>query len=363
MTDAKRYNGRRVNAKAFFEPIYDPQLAAELQPEDFGAGSWDFSQNRGPCRYIFNGEDIKKDYCRVECISFLECDILSIQGKAITFRDCTFNKCDFRGEFSNVKFSNCTFVNSSLSLIKFHNCQFRDCKFNNIGVSGNETQFVLCDITNPSDFLKAASTNLEYIPENVTKEYQLLRLEKTKATLARVILSNQSTEGSDSSYYDAVKASTLYGTRSRAATAKLKLPRFDKQEGREKREGMHQIIFCLWLPVISFLTQVSTFFEYCILQAAGLANAWGRSIFRVISIGILLMLISGWLRSHFLSDTFLDSLIEAAEVFLLFGYTKHSLAQDVLQTNLLNFITAFLGLCWFAVAAATIVNRVTKVRG
>lgn len=363
MTDTVSYNGRRINAKVYFEPIYDPKLTETIKATDFGVGSWDFSQNKGPCRFIFNGDDLKKPYDKIEDVTFLECDILGVQGEAITFKVCTFNKCDFRGEFRNVKFSNCTFTTCSLSLVKFHNCQFRDCTFINIGVSGNETQFVLSDITNPGDFLRAASTNLEYLPADTTKEYQLLRLEKTKATLARVILSNQSTEGSDSSYYDAVKASTLYGTRSRGVTAKLKLARFDEQEGREKREGKSRRWIQLWFQAISWLTQISTSVEYWILQVAGLTNAWGRSIFRVISIGILLVLIAGWWRSYFLCDTFVDSLVAAAEVFLLFGYTKHSLAQDVLHTDLLNFSTALLGLCWFAVAAATIVNRVTKVRG
>lgn len=359
MSEATSYAGRRINPHAFFEPIYDPKLADNLQPHEFGVGSWDFSQHKGLCRFIFNGGDLKKDYDRIESISFLECDFFGVQGKAITFKKCTFTKCDFRGEFRNVKFSNCTFNTSSLSLVKFHNCQFRDCVFFNIGVSGNETQLVLSDITNPGDFLKAASTNLEYLPAGKTREYQLLRLEQTKATLARVILSNQSTEGSDLSYYDAVKASTLYGTRSRGVAAKLRLPRFDDQEARDKRAKNVE----LWMQVASPFTQVSTSCEFWILQTAGLANAWGRSIFRVIAIGVFLVLIAGWLRSCLLRDTFVESLVDAAEVFLLFGYTKHSVAQDVLHTDMLNLGTAFLGLCWFAVAAATIVNRVTKVRG
>tara|TARA_R100001369_G_scaffold89242_1_gene126668 strand:- start:1994 stop:3073 length:1080 start_codon:yes stop_codon:yes gene_type:complete len=359
MSEETKYAGRRINAHAFFEPIYDPELSKILKHDDFGKGSWDFSQHKGPCKFVFNGDDLEKDYAKIDGITFLECDFFGIQGKAITFKKCIFKKCDFRGDFTNVKFSNCTFDTSSLSLVKFHNCQFRDCIFVNIGVSGNETQFILSDITNPGKFLKAASTNLLYLPKGTTEEYQLLRLEQTKATLARVILSNQSTEGSDLSYYDAVKASTLYGTRSRGIATKLKLPRFDVQEGREKRAFMLE----LRVHIASFLTQVSTSCEFLILQAAGLANAWGRSIFRVISIGIFLVLIAGWLRSKFLCNAFIDSLIDAAEVFLLFGYTKHSVPQDVLHTDALNLGTAFLGLCWFAVAAATIVNRVTKVRG
>ncbi|MGZ2258149.1 anti-phage Hailong system effector protein HalA [Roseobacter sp. A03A-229] len=359
MTEANSYNGRRINSNAFFEPIYDPELAKNLSPEDFGVGSWDFSQQKGPCKFVFKGDDLKKDYEKIDGIIFLECDILGVQGKAITFKKCIFTKCDFRGEFRNVKFSNCTFDTSSLSLVKFHNCQFRDCTFVNIGASGNETQFVLSDITNPGDFLKAVSTNLLHLPSGKTKEYQLLRLEQTKATLARVVLSNQSTEGSDLSYYDAVKASTLYGTRSRGVAAKLKLPRFDDQEAREKRKKPVELLAC----AASLCTQVSTSCEYWILQTAGLANAWGRSIFRVISIGIFLVFLAGWLRSYFLCHTFMDSIVDASEVFLLFGYTKHSMPQDVLRKDLLNLGTAFLGLCWFAVAAATIVNRVTKVRG
>jgi len=359
MNNSSIYDGRRIKPNAFFEPIYDPKLAESLQAHDFRVGSWDFSQQKGPCRFVFNGDDLKKDYDKIDKIKFLECDFFGVQGKAITFKKCIFEKCDFRGEFKNVKFSNCTFDTSSLSLVKFDNCQFRDCIFFDIGVSGNETQFVLSDITNPGDFLKAASTNLHYLPAGKTREYQLLRLAQTKATLARVILSNQSTEGSDLSYYDAFIASTLYGTRSRGVSAKLKLARFDGQEARDKRKKREE----LWMQVASLFTQISTTCEFWILQTAGLANAWGRSIFRVISIGIFLVLFAGLLRSYLLRITFWDGLVDAAEVFLLFGYTKHSVSQDVLQTDVLNLCTAFLGLCWFAVAAATIVNRVTKVRG
>ncbi|MFC0161380.1 hypothetical protein CDZ97_27845 [Mameliella alba] len=178
MTD---YDGRRINPKVFFEPIYDPELAEQLNSNDFVERSWDFSQDKGPCRYVFNGGDLNGDYYKIELVNFFECDLFNVKGKAITFKDCSFNKCDFRGEFINVKFSNCTFETSSLSLVKFYNCQFRDCKFVKIGVSGNESQFVLSDITNPSDFLRAASTNLDHLPDGKMEEYQLLRLEQTRA--------------------------------------------------------------------------------------------------------------------------------------------------------------------------------------
>ena len=359
MSTENSYKGRRINPNVFFEPIYDPELSNSLNASDFGTGNWNFAQQKGPCRFVFKGEDIGNDYAKIDGISFLECDFFSVQGKAITFKDCKFKKCDFRGDFTNVKFSNCTFETSSLSLVKFHNCQFRDCTFSEIGISGNETQFVLSDITNPGDFLKAASTNLSFLPEGTTEQYQTLRLKQTKATLARVILSNQSTEGSDHSYYDAVKASTLYGTRSRGVTAKLNLPHFDKQAGREKRSGWEEFK----AHVNSHVTKLSTSCELCILHTAGLANAWGRSISRVILIGTLLVLFAGWLRSLLLCGSLTGSIIDATEVFLLFGYTKHSLAKDILLADILNLGTAFLGLCWFAVAAATIVNRVTKVRG
>lgn len=353
------YKGRRINPKSYFEPIYDPSLEEKLKDTDFGVGSWDFSQQKGPCRFVFRGEDLGGDYAKIDKINFLECDFFEIKGKGITFKSCTFKKCDFRGCFANVKFSECTFDTSSLSLVIFQNCQFRGCTFENIGVSGNETQFVRSDITNPSAFLKAASTNLHYLPPGKTEDYQLLRLAQTKATLARVILSNQSTEGSDESYYDAVKASTLYGTLSRGVSAKLNVPRFDEQEARQKRSKFSGY----FAATSSLFIQASTIFEYWILRTAGLANAWGRSIFRVICIGILLILFSALLRQYLIGVTFLDAVVDAAEVFFLFGYTKHSLSQDAVDIDLLNLGTALLGICWFAVAAATVVNRVTRVRG
>lgn len=218
MSEVVEYRGRRINERSFFEPIYDPHLAKNLEEGDFDESDWDLKHNKGPCRRIFKGEALEKNvgrFAKFKGITFSECDLIGPFKGVVVFDNCDFKKCEFRGEFNNVKFSNCEFEESSLSLVKLNNCQFRDCVYSEIGLSGNETQLVSTDITHPSKFLAAAVTNLNHLPENRDAEYQQLRLQQTQATLARVILQNQSAEGSDSSYYDAVKAATLYGTRVR----------------------------------------------------------------------------------------------------------------------------------------------------
>jgi uncharacterized protein YjbI with pentapeptide repeats len=363
VAEQTNYAGRRVNRNTFFEPVYDPALIAKIKETDFQDGNWNFDNERGPCRYILKAESLKegeKLFYKFEKVIFDECDFTGIFDFAnIVFSNCAFIKCDFSGELHNVKFSNCKFEDTSLSLLKMYNCQLRECSYKRIGLSGNETQIFSTDITHPGRFLAASTTNLNHLPDGVKKEYQLLRLNNTRAKLARIILQNQATEGSDESYYDAVKAATLYGTMSRKANAKLLLPRFDTKEASKDRTFFSKISahFLSW--AISFSCSV----EYSILWVAGNMNAWGSSIFRVIIIGAAIIITITALRACAINGTNLEAFLQSVEIFLIFGYTKHSTLEGQMLAQIFDIATAVLGLCWYAVSAATIVNKVTRVRG
>lgn len=363
MTFGKDYSGRRVNPKTFFEPVYDPSLPAKLSDNDFKERDWNFDNDKGPCRYTLRGEALLEKhgkFNKFEKITFTECDFVGVfDTGALVFSNCVFDKCEFRGEFRNVKFSNCDFKDSSLSLLKFYNCQLRDCSYKRIGLSGNETQLFSTDITHPGRFLAAATTNTDHLPEGINKEYQLLRLQRTRATLARVILQNQASEGSDESYYDAVKAATLYGTISRRVDAKLMLPKFDKPEIAKDRTVFSAVLSHVYSAVISTSSQL----EYAFLWSAGNINAWGRSIFRVICVGIALSVALAMLRAFSLGLSKEIAFLQTLETFLLFGYTKHSLPNEGMLPQSIDVMTAIFGLSWYAIAAATIVNKVTRVRG
>lgn len=355
---------RRTNPKSFFEPMYSPSPAEPFADDSFENSDWDFTNNKGPCRFTFSAKTLEAEglpYRKVESITFLECDFLGkFKNGIIHFHKCTFDMCDFGGsEFTNDKFTSCIFKNTSFTLTKFFNCQMRDCEFEEIGISGNETQFVSTDLTNPGALIEAATTNLKYLPDYVGAEYQKLRLELTKGTLSKVILHNLAKEGSDYSYYDALKTAQLHGTLADKAAATLSKPKYDKEGKRKSRGWIGQ--WFQWLSSQASYTNAST--EYWLLLTVGSVNGWGRSISRTVWIGMLCTIVLSGFRYVIEPIELFGAIVQTVEVFLVFGYTKHSALSDVTLKSLLDLVTAICGLGWYAVAVATVISKITKVRG
>lgn len=358
---------RRVSPKSFFEPMYEPNPDEPFGEDSFQESDWSFATNKGPCRLTFSAESLYSSefrdlpFFRVENITFIECDFRGKFDKnIIQFQNCTFHLCDFGGsEFHNDKFTLCTFQDTSLTLTKFLNCQIRDCNFERIGASGNETQFFQTELTNPGKFIDAMMTNLTHLPDGVRAEYQNLRLQTTKGTLSKVILNNLSKEGSDFSYYDAVKTAQLQGALSDKASAELSKPAFDK-EGKRTYKG--------WMPqpfrnLLATVTCQMALSEYWILRIVGSMNGWGRSISRVFLFGLAFIILLTYARNSVSTTGYFRSVPETLEIFLVFGYTKYSLVPDTAIKSLLDLFTAMTGIGWYAVAVATVISKVTKVRG
>lgn len=357
---------RRVNPKSFFEPMYTPDPLVPFEGDSFKNSDWDFSNNKGPCRLTFSAELFNEKYEessfeKFENIKFIECDFRGkFEGKILHFHNCKFELCDFGGsEFHNDKFTSCEFDKTSFTLTKFYNCQIRNCKFSDIGVSGNETQFFSTDLTNPGDFIDAASTNLKYLPDGRRPEYQKLRLEMTKGTISKVILHNLAKEGADYSYYDAVRAAQLHGALADRAYGVLLGPEFDEEERREGRGKFGKFI----QKVKSFGSSKTAAVEYWLLLLVGSMNGWGRSISRTVFIGFIFVVCFSLVRFGVTPSGIIPAAFQTLEIFLVFGYSKYSVITDGALKSLLDLGTAICGLGWYAVAAATVVSKITKVRG
>lgn len=357
---------RRVNPHSFFEPMYAPDPATPFPEDCFQDSDWDFATNKGPCRLTFSADALYKSdlkdrpFVKFEGITFSECDFRGkFERNIVQFQNCTFALCDFGGsEFHNDKFTSCTFIDTSFTLAKFFNCQIRNCKFERIGASGNETQLLSTDLTNPGEFIDATTTNLEHLPDGVRPEYQRLRLQQTKGTLSKVILHNLSKEGADFSYYDAVKSAQLHGALADRATAILSKPEYD----REARRTSKSTFLAKWQNLTATASSLMATSEYWTLRIVGAMNGWGRSITRVFLFGILFAILLSVARQSFTALSWGSSILQTVEIFLVFGYTKYSFVEDSSVKSALDFLTAIVGLGWYAVAVATVISKVTKVR-
>ncbi len=266
----------------------------------------------------------------------------------LSFSNCNFTLCDFGyAKWERVKFNNCKFSKCSFTMVALDLCQFIDCQWECIGISGNETSISRSNISNPYQFIHSAWTNLDphlLQQKNTNPSFQVMRLEQSKAKLARILLNNLEQYGDDSSYYEGVKTYLNQNIRSRIANAKHDV------YSKKRRLLNYLLIGILYI-------------EYAILNISGKINGWGFSIARPAIIGACLILFFGlayWKMG--ISCTFPRALIAGFDVTLLFGYTKHAAKGLPWVTDVLYASNAFLGLWWYAVFVPTVINRISRVR-
>lgn len=179
--------------------------------------NWDFKNNIGPTRLLFKPDPLleflnKKTSKRypVHGITFTSCDFFGdFSDIEISFVGCKFIGCDFGGTiWRDAKFSGCTIDACSLTIAEFYSCQFYNCSWNKITVSGTETKFSDTLVTNPREFVGAMYTNTDAnVLSAFTKSvpYQLMRLENTKAKIARSIYINSEGYGDEKAYYEGLR--------------------------------------------------------------------------------------------------------------------------------------------------------------
>lgn len=341
--------GRRKSS--YWEPFFAPNDVGK-----FLDGNWEnFDHEQGPTRQIFRPS--KLDFIKIKLIYFKDCDFEGdFSSTRFVFDRCTFEACDFGlSTFRNAKFTDCKFVKTSFTQSTISDSQFRGCIFDSIGISGNETKLDRTIITNPGAFIRGASTNISHLPDGISPFEQRMRLIETKSTLSRTILNNFLREGPDSSYYEAVKVSTLAECLAKAVPSLIFARRFFRRSGRDRRVNLGLNLFT------ATITSTSAIAEFIILYAFGLLNGWGSSLSRTVFLGIVVFATFGLVYMAVASTSFLSGFRMALEVGLLFGYTDHT-KQEFPHASSIVFSNAIAGLIWYIVAVPTVVGKLTRTR-
>lgn len=344
---------RRRRETCWWEPTYDPALVGVM-----AAGQWDFSHNRGPTRCHFDGADLTKE--------------IKI-GLSRVFREVVFTDCDFQGYFShsaqlvfdncrfigfdfglstwiNVKFSNCKFTRVSFGQTKFENCEFRSCDWVKIGISPNALEFTSTYFSSSAEFISAAFTNLDkdVLDKNKTNARdQTLRLEVTKATIARRILKMLQQEGDELAFYDAVRTFQLQHCRSGKSTATQTF--FDVKEKKYTR-------------ALACLSIVSWTLEGIILRVFGAANGWGATVTKPVMLSVVSMLLfAGIYRLICVPTKVAPPLQRSFDISIIAGYTNYGSELDSITISIQNS-QIFVSIILYSITFATIINRLSRVR-
>lgn len=299
----------------------------------------------------FHRGDFKNKY--FEGYVFTECDIYGDnKGIRITFKECEFRKvCFGYATFKNIKFIGCSFIECSFSMASFENCQFNNCTYNKISYSGNETKFKNTYIE-PNKFLSALYVNQDKDicnQEGTTPEYQKYRSYGTKTKLSKILLNSLSTVPDDEVYYQAVEAHSKCKQQSKQQTVI-----FERQKSNLFKKTIYSLL--LYKSAI----------ENSIINLSGLINGWGGSLFRCISVGLLIMIIFTGVYTITSSGDFIGSLMKALDITLLTGYTKYSTATATTgiqkSHETIHLLNMMIGVWWYAILIPTLINKICTSR-
>lgn len=338
---------RKKRLKNYWEPIHDPKT-----PDCFKDIGWDFTNNNGPKYCTLNITKIDK-FTAIEDVNFTNCDFEGKNENIIVFKKCSFEKCDFGStHFHRVKFTDCKFTLCSLTLSSFIDCEFRGCSFERIGLSGNETVLEKTLITNPQTFIRAAYTKLESLPDSKTQFEQRAKLEETKSTLSRIILTNLTKEGSERTFYEAVKTTTIQESRAKIYRSALSI---HKSKKISRGKFLKSII-------LDGPSVIGGIVDLTISYTFGTINAWGASLSRPVLFGFIISLFYAYAYKSLIVLSWPDALRRSIEVMFLFGYTSHSDSNSVGLITYLTLSNALIGVAWYVISVPTVVNKLTRVR-
>lgn len=322
-------------APNYFDKIFDLRDLEALEKEKFRIGK--VIENRSISEGIFDSYKKISDYV------VRSCDFLS-NYKNIAFVGTTFVSCRFTrySNFTGVKFSNCTFKECHFGLVTFENCIFiNDCKFEKNSVSGEYLKFNSTSISS-NKFVSSIRTNLAFLPQETTEEYQKLRLRHSILKVANEILHSTQKESDPDLYYNAFKV---------FIRSQCKYKVFgnfrDGNPGSLKSKARH-----------FFLGVVPTLIEFPIIEGGGWLTAWGRSIFRPVIIMTCIIIIFALVYEGFNRCGLLHNLVKSIEISLVFGYTKH--LTKLCKEEGFIFINGLIGLLWYAFVIPPLLKRVAR---
>lgn len=345
-------NKRDKRTKSYFEPIYDPS-----DDDDFPNRNWkvfEKSRNYHVTLSAKNFLSIIKSFEKevVSEVSFCFCDFDGdFSASSPSFKGCEFDKCDFGlSIWSGARFKRCKFFRTSFSLASFIGCEFRDCTFVETGLSGNETILTGTIFTNPTEFINSAYLNKDsalLLKNKTTLEYQSMRLDGTKSSIARAIFANSTSAGSEKTYYEIAKFYQNQSNTSKISNARHQLSSKPSPN--------------ISLYLISVL--VILVFEREMIRFIGTINNWGESVAKPAIIGLLIIFAFSLLYYTLeIKPTFWSSVEASIDISLLIGYTKHASLTSTPGERFAYVCNMLIGLIWYSVFVPTIIGRVSRIR-
>lgn len=210
-------------------------------------------------------------------------------------------------------------------------------------------EFISAGSTNTSvaslNALRLQSRNKDLTSDEI-KFHQIVALEETKATLARLIYNNMKTVGDDIAFHGACKTYVLQTAHSRRRDLELKY----KQSSNDTDS------------IYIYLQIIFSNVEYWVVSVFGRLNNWGASVTRPL-IGIIVLIILFGLLYFFLFDlTLKKSFAKAFEISLVAGYTKGADNTEVGPMRIFEWLNLVFGLALYSVFLATVVARISRVR-
>jgi len=282
---------------------------------------------------------------------FQQCDFVLVLEDSFVC-DCTFSQCRFKGSaWRNVKFSKCAFINCDFSGITLTRCRFlSDCTFRGNSASAELFRIEETAIS-ASAFISALRTNINYLPHDITPEYQQNRFLGTKQKIAMALFSATRNEP-DLEYYDQAFEQLVRCT----LDYKVEQHRFDHiTKDQTSRLRFH---------VRSFPARVERF----VVQASAWLTSWGRSVFRpCLFLVIVVLAFAGAYASLGHGDGCVgawavvrSSVVEAINVTLVAGYTAYFHSTASFLDRVVWVMNLVLGLFWYSLIIPVLSRRILR---
>ncbi|MCZ7452318.1 pentapeptide repeat-containing protein [Rhizobium rhizogenes] len=341
---------REKRKSSFWEPVYDP-----TDSDVFPYSTWPEAVNERREHVTLSIRHFPwelQDKVVFSKVNFSKCDFEGdFTSFTPTFKGCKFEYCDFGfSKWKRAKFKDCTFTGCSFSIATFEECEFRGSLYSQIGLSGNETFLQGTTFTNPEKFLNSAytCTSQKILKEKGRSiEYQLMRLEGTKATIARTLLHSSSNSGDEEIYYTCVKLYQNLSITSKSMEARFSLsekPAWDRS-------------------ILNLFQIINLRLEYLIINSVGWLNNWGASIAKPTLMGAFMVVLFAflyWISS--IKQTMLGALSASIDISLLVGFTKQANNSLPMGTKFIFTLNMIVGLIWYSVLLPTVVNRISRIR-